>query len=166
MVRNRPSLVTLAKGIIALPFMVLVVIPSFLLFLFSYNLVLNSEIHMFFIAIGIVPTLIGLFFAVDTVKTFFAVGKGTPAPWEPPQKLVITGLYSRMRNPMITGVVFILLGESLIFNSAALLVWAVFFFVLNHFYFIFSEEPALEKRFGKDYIKYKKEVPRWIPKLK
>lgn len=66
---------------------------------------------------------------------------------------------------MITGVLFALLAETLWFNNYVLLFWALIFFVINTIYFIFKEEPDLEKRFGEYYVHYKKHVPRWIPKL-
>ena len=67
--------------------------------------------------------------------------------------------------PMIMGVVTVLLGESVLTGSWVILLWVVFFFTLNHVYFIVSEEPGLEKRFGESYRQYKQHVPRWIPRL-
>jgi len=67
---------------------------------------------------------------------------------------------------MISGVLFVLLGESLVLNSANILILAGVFFVINTIYFILMEEPDLEERFGKEYEAYKKNVPRWIPKFK
>jgi len=65
---------------------------------------------------------------------------------------------------MIGGVVFILLGETLMLGAGILLLWTLFFLFGNHFYFIYSEEPGLEKRFGEDYLVYKANVPRWFPR--
>jgi protein-S-isoprenylcysteine O-methyltransferase Ste14 len=98
-----------------------------------------------------------------TVFLFRTVGKGTLAPWSAKQKLVVSGPYRYCRNPMITGVLFILSGEALFFHSTPLLTWMVSFFVFNTLYFIVFEEPDLEERFGEDYKVYKKKVPRWIP---
>ena len=67
---------------------------------------------------------------------------------------------------MISGVLMIVLGETLIFASIQLFVLFILFFIVNHVYFVYSEEPGLVKRFGNDYILYKKNVPRWIPRLK
>jgi len=66
---------------------------------------------------------------------------------------------------MITGVFFILLGETFFFHSFSILSLAILFFIFNTVYFILIEEPNLYKRFGNDYLHYKKHVPRWIPRL-
>ncbi len=55
----------------------------------------------------------GLFLMIQTVSLFITVGKGTLAPWDPTQKLVVRGIYRYVRNPMITGVICILTGEAL-----------------------------------------------------
>jgi protein-S-isoprenylcysteine O-methyltransferase Ste14 len=96
---------------------------------------------------------------------FFNVGRGTIMPWDPTRKLVAVGPYQSVRNPMILGVLTMLVGEALFFGSAAIGILAAAFFAINHVYFIFSEEPGLEKRFGESYREYKKRVPRWIPRM-
>jgi protein-S-isoprenylcysteine O-methyltransferase Ste14 len=67
---------------------------------------------------------------------------------------------------MISGVLMTLLGESVVFGSIGIFIWFLLFFIVNHIYFIYSEEPGLERRFGQEYLVYKKNVPRWIPRLK
>ena len=101
-----------------------------------------------------------------TTFLFRQYAQGTLAPWQPTQKLVIRGPYRYCRNPMITGVVAMLLGEALFFNALGILIWACFFFVMNTFYFIFKEEPSMLARFGDDYVEYKKQVPRWVPRFR
>ena len=115
--------------------------------------------------LGLLPAGVGLGLAVWTVKLFKDSGRGTPAPWDPPKKLVIRGPYRHVRNPMITGALLILLTEALMLQSWPLAVWMVVFFIVSTIYFRFIEEKGLEKRFGDDYRKYKARVPRWIPKL-
>ncbi len=116
--------------------------------------------------IGIVIMGIGLMTVVSTVASFMMKGKGTLAPWSPPQKLVTTGLHGYVRNPMIMGVLTTLLGESMLFMSRNIFYWMVIFFVINNIYFLVYEEPDLEKRFGEEYREYRKQVPRWFPKFK
>ncbi len=116
--------------------------------------------------IALVPLAIGLAFAMWTVKLFTHVGLGTPAPWDPPTRLVVHGPYRHVRNPMITSVLFILGAESLWFGSWPLAGWLFVFFVINAIYFPLKEEPDLERRFGEDYRVYKANVPRWIPRLR
>lgn len=118
------------------------------------------------LAIGTFLIVLGLGFVIYTNHAFFRIGKGTLAPWDPPKKLVVAGAYGYVRNPMISGVLMIVLGETLIFASIELFILFFLFFIVNHVYFVYSEEPGLEKRFGNDYIVYKKNVPRWIPRLK
>ena len=99
-----------------------------------------------------------------TVRLFVRQGEGTPAPWDPPQKLVVAGPYRHVRNPMITSVLLMLGGEALVFQSSAIAAWLIVFFVVNGVYFPMSEEKGLEARFGDDYRRYKQNVPRWLPR--
>jgi protein-S-isoprenylcysteine O-methyltransferase Ste14 len=108
----------------------------------------------------------GLFLFVSSINLFKMHGKGTLAPWTPTKYLVIKGPYGYLRNPMISGVVCLLLAESFFFQSAYIFLWAVSFFLINHIYFIFFEERILGKKFGENYLEYKKNVPRWLPKRK
>jgi len=100
-----------------------------------------------------------------TISSFVHTGKGTLAPWSPPGKLVIKGPYRYVRNPMILGVLLVLLGEALGLWSESILIWAGEFVLINTISFIIYEEPNLEKRFGDDYRQYKKDVPRWLPRF-
>ena len=90
----------------------------------------------------------GLCMIAWTVALFAGVGRGTLAPWDPPERLVVRGPYRYVRNPMITGVVSVLLGEAALFGSPAVLAWAGFVFALNAVYFPLIEEPDLRSRFG------------------
>jgi len=69
-----------------------------------------------------------------------------------------------MRNPMISGVALMLLGEALLWGSWLVGLWASVFVAINHLYFVLSEEVGLERRFGQSYRDYKARVPRWIPR--
>ena len=108
----------------------------------------------------------GLVLAVSTIRLFVAVGEGTIAPWDPPQRLVVRGVYRHVRNPMITGLCLVLLGEALLAASLPLLGLFAFDVIINVIYIPLSEEPGLARRFGDDYLTYKRNVPRWIPRLK
>jgi protein-S-isoprenylcysteine O-methyltransferase Ste14 len=117
-------------------------------------------------AFGGIFMVSGLVLLIVTVTMFVRIGRGTLAPWSPTRKLVIRGIYAHVRNPMITGVMMALLGESLLFRSARIFAWSVAFFLINYAYFVLSEEPGLLKRFGNEYKEYREHVPRWIPRLK
>jgi protein-S-isoprenylcysteine O-methyltransferase Ste14 len=80
--------------------------------------------------------------------------------------IVVRSLYRHVRNPMISGVLCVLLGEAVLFVSPAILLWLVLFLAVNLAYMPLSEEPALEKRFGDEYVHYRENVPAWIPRLK
>jgi protein-S-isoprenylcysteine O-methyltransferase Ste14 len=108
----------------------------------------------------------GLTAVVFTISAFIKVGKGTLASWSPTKKLVIQGLHRYVRNPMIMGVLTILIGESIAIYSLPIFLWAFIFFGINTILFITYEEPDLERKFGEDYRIYKKNVHRWIPRLK
>jgi protein-S-isoprenylcysteine O-methyltransferase Ste14 len=81
--------------------------------------------------------LIGAGFAlwVWTMRLFAEIGKGTLAPWDPTRRLVVDGPYSHVRNPMITAVVAVLIGEAALFGSAGMLIWCAVFFAINWVYF-------------------------------
>jgi protein-S-isoprenylcysteine O-methyltransferase Ste14 len=100
-----------------------------------------------------------------TVSLFVRVGRGTLAPWDPTRRLVVLGPYAHVRNPMISGVLGIIVDEAVALGGWRLATWATAFFVVNHVYFALSEEPGLAKRFGAEYEIYKRHVPRWIPRL-
>jgi protein-S-isoprenylcysteine O-methyltransferase Ste14 len=108
---------------------------------------------------------VGIMFSIWTSTLFRKFGEGTPAPWDPPQKIVIRGPYRHVRNPMITSVLVFLLAEAIFFQSWPIAFWMIIFFFGNAVYFPLVEEKGLEKRFGEDYLKYKAHVPRWIPRL-
>jgi protein-S-isoprenylcysteine O-methyltransferase Ste14 len=116
--------------------------------------------------IGLVMICTGLCVMIITISTFISIGKGTLAPWSPTKKLISIGIYGYVRNPMIMGVLTVLIGESLAILSFNILIWALIFFIINNVYFLVYEEPNLEKRFGNEYREYKRNVPRWIPRLK
>lgn len=115
---------------------------------------------------ALLAVVVGLVVMIITISSFIRIGKGTLAPWSPTKKLVIKGLYRYFRNPMILGVLTVLLGEALGFRSRNILIWAGAFFVINTIYFIVYEEPNLEERFGDEYREYRKHVWRWVPQFK
>jgi protein-S-isoprenylcysteine O-methyltransferase Ste14 len=143
---------------LALPVFVLIIMPL----LIESNFIFGMNIISI---VGLMILSIGLAIMILTVRMFIQLGEGTLAPWSPTRKLVVFGLYRYVRNPMILGVSMVLLGESILFRSYRIAVWLAFFFLTNHFYFLLSEEPGLEKRFGREYVEYKRNVPRWIPRL-
>ncbi len=115
------------------------------------------------IALGVVLVIAGVALWLWTVRLFARVGEGTLAPWDPTRHMVAVGPYERVRNPMISGVFAVLVGEALLFGSEGIAILAAAFLVINHLYFVAVEEPGLERRFGEAYRDYRARVPRWIP---
>jgi protein-S-isoprenylcysteine O-methyltransferase Ste14 len=107
---------------------------------------------------------LGLVLVVQTVALLVRIGRGTLAPWDPTVRLVVRGPYRRVRNPMISGVLAILLGQATLLGSPALLAWAGAFLLANAVYLPLVEERSLLRRFGDDYARYRAHVPRWIPR--
>lgn len=107
----------------------------------------------------------GLAMLAWTVGLFARVGGGTLAPWDPTRRLVVAGPYAHVRNPMIAGVLCVLVGEATVFASRSVAIWAGAFVAINHVYFVLSEEPGLVRRFGAEYVEYARNVPRWLPRL-
>ena len=93
-------------------------------------------------------------------------GKGTPAPIDPPKTLVVEGPYRIVRNPMYWSVLFVMLGEAMVFRSPALAEIGCVFFVFTMLFVLFYEEPILRSKFGADYETYCRRVPRWIPRFR
>jgi protein-S-isoprenylcysteine O-methyltransferase Ste14 len=96
---------------------------------------------------------------------FAVVGGGTPAPFDPPRKLVTQGLFRYVRNPGYIGGLLIILGEGLILESVLVFVFAAFMFVLFRFFVIYYEERKLKEMFGESYEEYLNTVPRWFPRF-
>jgi len=96
---------------------------------------------------------------------FATVGRGTPGPWDPPQRFVAAGPYRWVRNPMYIAALLVVVGETWLFRSLSLLAYAVVVAIVFHLFVIGYEEPALGRRFGETYAEYRRTVPRWIPRL-
>ena len=146
---------------LTVPILVVIFVPLWLLNV--YPMGAPNVLVQFF---GGLLIAFGFAFAAWCMLLFFDIGRGTIMPWDPTQKLVAVGPYQYVRNPMITGVIGMVAGEALFFGSTAIGILATIFFAINHVYFIYSEEPGLEKRFGESYREYKRNVPRWIPRTK
>ena len=157
------------RAIALLPFVATVIVPGAIVYFAGMRHVgWNLPTALWFapLALAVLLIAIGLALFVWTVSLFATAGRGTLAPWDPTQRLVVTGPYRHVRNPMISGVLFVLLGEVALFGSLPLLAWAVLFFILNQLYIPRFEEPGLEERFGDGYRRYKQHVPRWLPRLR
>ena len=112
---------------------------------------------------GMVIGGIGAAIALWCVLTFAAIGKGTPAPFDPPRRLVSEGPYRFVRNPMYIGATLGLAGAAIFYGSLSLSIYAASFLLVAHLFVIFYEEPTLRKSFGAEYEVYCQRVRRWVP---
>lgn len=99
------------------------------------------------------------------VWDFAFAGRGTPNPLDAPKQLVTRGLYRYVRNPIYVGALFVVMGESWLFESPALLIYAFVAFLFFHLLVVLYEEPTLERKFGEAYRRYRATVPRWLPRI-
>jgi len=146
----------------------LVVLIGIVLISFSIDdaLALHGLVHTPLGFLGISIATIGAIYLLWCVFLFLTIGRGTPVPVRPPQKLVIIGPYKYVRNPIYISEILILFGLSIYFGSASLLILTFAAALFFHLVVIFFEEMSLERRYGEEFLKYKREVPRWIPKIK
>ena len=111
---------------------------------------------------GSLVLLVGIVILGWCVRDFYVLGRGTLAPWDPPKKLVILGLYRYSRNPMYVGVICILTGWALGFQSTPHAYYALVMAVVFHVRVLLAEEPYLARTHGEQWTAYKSRVPRWL----
>jgi protein-S-isoprenylcysteine O-methyltransferase Ste14 len=114
---------------------------------------------------GLVLGTAGAVLALWCVATFAIRGRGTPAPFDPPRRLVVLGPYRVVRNPMYIGAALALAAAALFYQSVALLGYTAVFIAITHLFVITYEEPTLRRLFGADYETYCRQVSRWWPRF-
>ena len=115
---------------------------------------------------GMVIGAAGAAVALWCIFTFATIGRGTPAPFDPPRRLVIRGPYRFVRNPMYIGAGLALASAALFYESWPLLGYAALFFLTTHVFVVLHEEPTLRRTFGRKYEAYCREVSRWWPSIR
>ena len=113
--------------------------------------------------LGFALAVVGGLVAIWCVLAFATLGRGTPAPFDPPRLLVVRGPYKFVRNPMYLGAGAALAGAALYYGSVALLAYLALFLVSLHLFVVLYEEPTLTRTFGADYTAYRARVRRWLP---
>lgn len=116
--------------------------------------------------LGVLLIVAALPVLLDSFARFAIQGLGTPAPIAPPQRLVVSGLYRYVRNPMYWAVLSLIFGQGLLFGSAPLLGYGLVVCLGFFTFVLLYEEPTLREKFGKEYDDYCARVPRWIPRLR
>ena len=115
--------------------------------------------------LGGILIIVGVPGLVDSFSRFALEGLGTPAPIAPPQKLVVTGLYRYVRNPIYIAVVAVIVGQALLFGDWRLIWYGALLWLVFHVAVVMYEEPTLKETFGTEYESFRANVPRWIPRL-
>jgi protein-S-isoprenylcysteine O-methyltransferase Ste14 len=118
-----------------------------------------------FRVIGALMIAAGIAVVLDSFARFALQGLGTPAPILPTRHLVVSGLYRYVRNPMYVGVLGIILGQGLLFGDGRLFAYGVLLWLGVHVFVVGYEEPTLRRSFGTEYEAFRRNVPRWIPRL-
>ena len=144
-----------------------IVVPNTVTVVVPYYLLPGGDFELGALRyVGIPLIALGAALYLRCAWDFARVGLGTPAPIDPPRNLVGGGLYRHVRNPMYVGIISLLLGECIFFESRRVLAFALVALLATHLFVVCYEEPTLRKKFGASYKEYCRTVPRWIPKLK
>lgn len=114
---------------------------------------------------GMAVAAVGAAIALWCIFTFALIGKGTPAPFDPPRRLVIAGPYRFVRNPIYVGAALALAGAALFYQALSLLGYCAFFILATHLIVVWYEEPTLRRTFGEEYETYCRQVGRWWPRM-
>jgi protein-S-isoprenylcysteine O-methyltransferase Ste14 len=156
-----------AFAIAVLPFTIIVIVPLWIARRNGAVPALGSSFPEIAIQVaGAALLAVGLVLFIASLRRFAADGQGTLAPWDPPRRLVLRGPYRYVRNPMISGVVFIAFGEALLLLSRPHAMWAAAFLLINLIYIPLLEEPMLAARFGDEYREYCRHVRRIVPRVR
>jgi protein-S-isoprenylcysteine O-methyltransferase Ste14 len=114
--------------------------------------------------LGVLMIAGGLALLLECFGRFVAQGRGTPAPIAPPDRLVVSGAYRRVRNPMYVAVVAMILGQAALLGDLGLVGYAALVWTTFHVFVLAYEEPTLRRSFPADYAAFFAAVPRWIPR--
>jgi protein-S-isoprenylcysteine O-methyltransferase Ste14 len=116
--------------------------------------------------VGLTLIVGGLVVLVRAFARFAVEGRGTPAPFAPPKKLIVSGEYRYVRNPMYVAVLAIIIGQALLFGWAILAFYAVLVWLAVAVFVRIYEEPTLTRVYGDEYREYRAAVPAWLPRLR
>ena len=139
---------------LAMPAMVAFAVPAGWLWL-------SGRLHVMH-PLGLIAWAAGVAGLLWCVRDFYVVGKGTLAPWAPPEKLVVVGLYRFSRNPMYVSVALVLLGWAWAFGAWGLLAYAGVVATAFHLRVVLGEELWLARTHGEHWRRYQAQVPRWL----
>ena len=130
-----------------------------------FDLPLGGPLAGWTYSLGLALLALGGVVVAWCIGAFVVRGRGTPALFDAPRRLVAVGPYRRARNPMYIGAALLLLGLGLDQRSPAIVLFVPAWLLLVHLLVILYEEPTLRRKFGRDYDMYCQRTPRWIPRL-
>jgi protein-S-isoprenylcysteine O-methyltransferase Ste14 len=142
--------------------------PGFVLVYFPYwitHFQLPAAEPLWRMLIAFALMLAGLAPLFTSIARFIFEGRGTLVPAVPTERLVVTGLYRFVRNPMYVGVLTTLAGETVLFEKVQIVEYTLVVGLLIYLFVLFYEEPTLLRRYPDDFPRYKRNVPRWLPRL-
>ena len=139
---------------VALPGLVAIAIPV------AIGMSANRPVRQ--VVFAAIPLCLGTALLLWCVREFYTAGRGTLAPWDPPRHLVMTGPYAVSRNPMYIGVVAILIGWCLLWDSRTLIIYTVSLAIGFHLRVLLFEEPWAARQFGAEWQSYRARVSRWL----
>jgi protein-S-isoprenylcysteine O-methyltransferase Ste14 len=113
--------------------------------------------------LGVIVLVAGAALVLETTARFALQGRGTPAPWAPPERFVERGSYRFVRSPMYLGVILLIVGQALLLGREILFAWAAVAWLIFELSLVLWEEPGLRRRFGASYDDYRRRVRRWVP---
>ena len=145
-------------------FLLFLVLPSILAGLLPWMLAFIDPWRRTGWSFGFPAIGCGLIILLWCLRDFFVSGKGTSSPWDPPKHLVVVGLYRFTRNPMYIGVLLVVGGWAIVAGSPLIGAYLIPLAVVLHLRIIFKEEPWMFRKFGQDWARYSKRVPRWFPR--
>lgn len=156
--QDRASLASAIRAILSLPALAGLAVPLLVGWLDPWGGAFDFE------ALSVVA--LGSLIVYSTVRAFFTQGRGTLAPWDPPRRLVTTGLFARSRNPMYIGVLVVVAGWAATFRSPLTAAYAFVLVLGFHVRVLVHEEPWAEATFGDEWRRYRGHVPRWVPRVR
>ena len=117
-------------------------------------------------ALGALVLVVTLPVLVSAFVRFVRDGLGTPAPVAPTERLVVSGAYRYVRNPMYVAVIGAIVGQALLLGQIVLLGYVALVAALVVSFVRLYEEPVLRRQFGAEYEAYRRAVPGWVPRLR
>jgi protein-S-isoprenylcysteine O-methyltransferase Ste14 len=157
---RRSVIVSILFGVFGGPGFVLIYIPFWIT---HFRIPAGEPMWQVVLAGALI--VLGVMPGIESARRFIYVGRGTLMPTVPTEDLVVSGFYRYVRNPMYTGLLIALAGEAILFEKRAMLVYIALVWLAIHLFICLYEEPTLTRRYGEEYLRFKRHVPRWLPHL-